>query len=1008
MLVKQKFSIALALIFFINIPTQAREQDPDAPAIDRPVHISDRGQYVDPYIPVYRTTRDGRLSYNVKSNQSTLRLYLNAPEKITQNYHDSPNGPAILATTTSFNVNTTRLRATNFGGGNVHTGICEVPDAQGNQKNPYACGDDDCYDVVFIQSASADNTNQQRFLQGTPGTIRVNNPKTPNARIVEVDLGNTVVSPHRLNFQQIFEPQITEDGHLLVGRVDNSRPITWRNLRTNRNVSGRYDMVYSVGSTDPRRACDVTQWNDLKPLGHAPYDPEMNTRYGFAMQPFRDAQGNVIPDNNDLVGSYPWVDATGDLISFATFGIRPNFPVSCVPDRPCNNNNYGNGAALMGKVIAGLWTKGKMVLVDNLVNHIDFPQPQQEDNGHRLIDIYRAGTGPNASSSGLVRIGHGRDNNGNAGLAASATNSTFQESTENKLNFWRNMRPSTPSDVVWHHSSGAGSDELAFDDYLYENSFIISSMVQSSTNNGSQQRQFSGVNGRVQNAAASERWNVPAFGSVVNGARVENVALGGVHGKGVFLRGNQRIDYTIPNQPRNVRNNNWQISLFVDSRFANDNRSRNLINFPDGSELQLVGRDQARYWKDGSVLRTVNFPSAIPQDGWAHIGIQMSNRNRTATFYLNGFAVDRFQSNQNFFEMRSGLLSVGDHATRSVNGARMWVDDFKVIGHNTNVEGWCAQANGQLVGSNGSNNRWANIARTYPNFAHEAISEELRSNDEQEYSFYACYVDYSGDYLAREDTIPSGFRSIRESINFPEGPLVHNEPRPESRNNGFCLQCHTATAPAGLSLDALAFNSSLTAANDPRRQPMQPPARVFGNIPANWLGSGLPATALVAPEEGLSIDEALLPDANPEPLWQEASLTGQVITHASNGRSLTVGGRINNSMLDIALTANPNSNESRWELIESGSVDDNGNPYYFIQNSGTRMRIQDLEGDTRLVPTSFSGALVQWSSLRAGSGTFIFVNRSTGRRLHAPNNGNGAPDSVPNTVRDNSVRWRFN
>ena len=131
MLVKQRFSVALALIFFINIPTQAREQDPDAPAIDRPVHISDRGQYVDPYIPVYRTTRDGRLSYNVKSNQSTLRLYLNAPEKITQNYHDSPNGPAILATTTSFNVNTTRLRATNFGGGNVHTGICEVPDAQG-------------------------------------------------------------------------------------------------------------------------------------------------------------------------------------------------------------------------------------------------------------------------------------------------------------------------------------------------------------------------------------------------------------------------------------------------------------------------------------------------------------------------------------------------------------------------------------------------------------------------------------------------------------------------------------------------------------------------------------------------------------------------------------------------------------------------------------------------------------------------------------------------------------
>ena len=168
-----------------------------------------------------------------------------------------------------------------------------------------------------------------------------------------------------------------------------------------------------------------------------------------------------------------------------------------------------------------------------------------------------------------------------------------------------------------------------------------------------------------------------------------------------------------------------------------------------------------------------------------------------------------------------------------------------MIAQNTNPADWCTHANGYLAGSDNSNGVWANIAASYPASSHQRITALLQSNNEETYSNYACYVDYSDDYRARKDTIPAGFTSIRESINFPEGPVVHNEPRPNSVDNQFCLQCHTAESQGGLGLDALTFNANLTAENDPRRQPMQPAARVFGHIPADWLGEDLPRTDMV-------------------------------------------------------------------------------------------------------------------------------------------------------------------
>ena len=67
----------------------------------------------------------------------------------------------------------------------------------------------------------------------------------------------------------------------------------------------------------------------------------------------------------------------------------------------------------------------------------------------------------------------------------------------------------------------------------------------------------------------------------------------------------------------------------------------------------------------------------------------------------------------------------------------------------------------------------------------------------------------------------------------------------------------------GLTLEALAYDSDTLAEDDLRRQPSQPPRRVFGNIPAGWIpaghGPGSPTTASQTPAEGQLIDCWVLP-----------------------------------------------------------------------------------------------------------------------------------------------------
>jgi len=139
-------------------------------------------------------------------------------------------------------------------------------------------------------------------------------------------------------------------------------------------------------------------------------------------------------------------------------------------------------------------------------------------------------------------------------------------------------------------------------------------------------------------------------------------------------------------------------------------------------------------------------------------------------------------------------------------------------------------------------------------------------------STFACFLDLDRDYGAHLQNLPEGTEGMRMAIHFPEGPVRYGAPRPDSSGNGFCLSCHTAEGKGAMGLGALEYRPDVRAEDDPRRQPMQPPRRVFGNIPAGWLEGG-PAEAIVAPPEGLDVlgghnnppTAALEPDLAPGP-----------------------------------------------------------------------------------------------------------------------------------------------
>jgi hypothetical protein len=340
------------------------------------------------------------------------------------------------------------------------------------------------------------------------------------------------------------------------------------------------------------------------------------------------------------------------------------------------------------------------------------------------------------------------------------------------------------------------------------------------------------------------------------------VALGGIKGKGFWLDGSNRINYSVPDQRNKaIADYPWYISLFVDPRLAgNEGKPVTLVKFPDGSEIRVMASNgsvrRVQYLKGATLMADVGL---FAKPGWRHLAWQLEPGNRTVTMLVDGFPRHRKTFSEPLFQMQRGALIVGGTGSPS-SSFRGWLDDFKVLAQKPNPEVACNHARGTLVAID-YQEQWLNVAGKYPDWAHQDVARVAGGNTAGS-GKYACFHDYSQDWGAHLANIPDGTRGLREAINFPEGPLRYGQPRPDSTSNAFCLACHHDAGKSGLTIEALAYRP-INVEDDERRQPSQPPQRVFGNLPANWIapghGLGSPSHSDVAPAQGAKIDQWVLP-----------------------------------------------------------------------------------------------------------------------------------------------------
>ncbi len=851
---------------------------PEPPRIVRDLaRVDDAADFTSPLIPPNRTTMDGRIAINVQGGGPDLKFWLFVPERVEQPVLEGPAGRAILGDVEPWVVPFRPQPDFDMTG---HAAICDPTGDfayEGERPNPYACGPElanDCYDITVVSNTVGGGGAR---MWGVPFTIEVEQPKTPDARLVRVDMGEPVAGAFLRGSPEWTEPAVTIDGRLLTGRFG-ERALTWTNPRTGEARTERYDIMYSVlpAESDP---CDVTGWTEFHPISYAHHDPAMRGRYGLAAYPLRDGEGNLVPEGADVGGTYPWVDRHGrNLFLSAVPDILARTPEEVYP-RACASVDcpeYSEAEGWQkGYAVAGLWTHGRLVHIDAMINHTDWPLGVDPAR-HRLVELY--GAGPGIDGPTAVRVGSGRVSRSDAAAPAGfGGNANIFDSIENLFQGHGVLRPGTPRDVVWLMSTGVATDEVVFDDWLDPDALIVASMQGSLTrghpNSLFGMRYWNGLldflvvsdfsgEVHVQNAATAtpDRWQVPAFGRVEGSARIEPVAMGGVAGKGLWLDGASALVFDIPSQPNDTRTRDLYAGLFVDLRRAPAPAGVALLTFPDGTGLAAVGDAGLRVDHGGGSLVVELARPWV--DGWVHIAVERLASEGQVRVYVDGFRQAEVAIGEGAvpFDVQEGAVRVGPPAPGVEQGALGWIDELRVRLHRVDPEVACNHAHGTLVAVDAAH-PLASVAGQYPGEAHEEARTLASSRLSDLPPLVACAQALASDGRALHH-VPDGAVGLRDAIHFPEGPLRFGQPRPDSSRNAFCLSCHHVEGLHGLSVSALVPDASVAVENDRRRQPMAPPRRVFGNVPAGWVpagaGPGGPDEAVVAPADGLLVEQFLL------------------------------------------------------------------------------------------------------------------------------------------------------
>ncbi|HYF35387.1 MAG TPA: hypothetical protein VD994_08875, partial [Prosthecobacter sp.] len=790
------------------------------------------------------------------------------------------------------------------------------------------------------------------------------------------------------------------------------------------------DIVYSYYPTG--NTANPAMWGNLVPISHAPYDTRINTKFGFARAPFRDAEGTLIPDGEDIGGSYPWMDRhaknlvmeTGfDRLHYLLNGTWNNsrYPQTGVPEEtPIYDAEDGGKHQCISML--GLWTHGKLVQFDNLNNAMDYavgagdtPMGPQS----RMVTLFQPNSGPLGTENGKIRLGFGRATKQMP--TGENDNGNIIDSLENLFNYRTKFMPISTRDVAWPLTNGQQTDEVAFDDYLDPDAFIIANTAGLLTfvNNGTSSNYYTHHSGwssstntfanpvKLQNAATAlaSRWVVPKHGLVVGNGRLEPAATGGVHGKGFWMNGSIGLEFAVVAQPQSVSAKNWYVGMFVDCRTADDGVERRLITFPDNTSIRLSGRRQVVYANAaGTIVNRITLPPVstttpasemddlIPDTGWAHLAFQIRKNGTEVDFHLNGLIYNRWQDiYTSLFQVPAGKLTLGKPAALALNGFTGWIDDFKMIAHAVDYETACNHAGGTLIGlpSAYTAEFKTKFADRFPAWTHDEITKVLRNNGETTYPKYANYYKYRQDNGIHRGNIPSGTVALRQSIHFPEGPLFYNAPRPNSVQNQFCITCHHSAAQPGLDLDALSWDNTFNANDDPRRQPMQPPKRIYGQIPAGLIDStNQPATATALGASGKLIDDWMLPA-----FVGPAVVQSFTVVDATTGRDLMellAGGVIDPGKLgatNLTIRANLNSAQGSVAMqYDAAAVNTRPVPPYAVfGTTGNPLQGAVLTAGTHTVKaTPAGGTLASRTFTVLGNSARVVADYRDDFKTHSP------------------------
>ena len=930
---------------------------PEAPTLAPPVHgfetvdddgdgAPDRYAFAHPSISPLSTTADHRVGLLRRrvghANAETL-FYVTAPERLNPTRSAAPGVDFISGDpgATLLGDHVFSLPSHHFDGviagtpieraaqTATHLAVCDPGNAQpppgeicdGGNCNPYACGERDCYDLVVVTAIKREHPDGhgQIQLRSTPITVRVKDPKTAAAEIETISVdpagakATAWLGDHGTGIREFHTPMIVGDNRLLVVRIGAGSDHTWHDP-AGQPHQGRWDTVYAY---DPDAApCDVDGWPNLKPFTYAPTDPDLRLppgdtpRFGFAAYPFRSPSGLPIThagptDLRDIGTRYIWMDRDADNLFFGSLHRRlldaggPGtdlYDVTCLDGSTasCSPSSLSESATNhMGWMMMGLWTRGKMVLLDGLFNHTDLGLRGDEDS-HRRVRLY-ADTDPGTEDDSHVRVGTGvhiTDVRVNGDPSTSPHGwilTTVQlEALEHNLFMEPAARPRTPRDVVWQVATGAQADEIAFDDLISSRTLIFSPMnaLKEMAPTGVYYDGFHDHDGslppmpsphnemRLQNAATSLVWTPPAYGAVLapstTQARIEHVARGGIKGRGFHLDPESRIAYTIPIQDGapDPKTREWLVSLFFDWRVDPAGSARRLVTFPGGAHAELLGHTFLKICPAGSMsCPAVRLPRTLHAGGWTHLALHLvpdPQQPGTGT-------VRSFQDGFLFAErplpagmtIEPGTLTVGAAPAGGLGlGVGGWIDELKVIEGPFTYEELCNHARGTLRAvpahyTSLAGNRLATMlqrfeaAASYPDAVsgQDAIHQALYGTPLDTASDrYVCDVDY-----ARHEGVSAilsddpAARSIRHRLLTPEGALVWDQPRPDTSGNAFCAGCHSADGPFGLGLDALTLaQPPVPAYLDPRRQPSQPPAAFLGRVPPGYL-AGSPSVATEQP-----------------------------------------------------------------------------------------------------------------------------------------------------------------